>query len=144
MPRRKQKSETSNGAAKTRAPHGQIGQQTYDHVRRVAKEQGVPLTKAFEEVAKATGRKPGTIAVTYYRIGRKHGVGRKRRRGAGASTMPRVRGQKGRNADGLLNQVSVTLKQLRRVIAQQAHEIDRLTKEARLAQRIKRALQSRG
>lgn len=105
-------------------------------------EKKVPMTEAFAEVAKATGRAPGTVAVTYYRIARqKNGPARKRRAGKPGRAAGRGRPA---NAAGrvktVLSRVSAVIKELEEVIAHQAREIDRLRKESRLAERIRRAL----
>src|SRR5258706_2018883 len=71
MPKRKSQAKKASKPPKARGAYGQVGPQTYDAVLRVAKEKNVTLAKAFEEVAKATDRKPGTVANTYFRIARK-------------------------------------------------------------------------
>ena len=145
MPRRK----ATKPGPKTRAPRGQVGPQTYDHVRRVAEQKGIPLVKAFEEVAQATGRKAGTIAVTYYRIARRQrggsgagsgaaartGTGRRRGRppGSGTSAAP--------VAKVILARVTAAIAELEAVVAKQAEEIKRLRGESALAARIRKALQ---
>lgn len=139
--------QTAKRAAKQkegRAPRGQVGPQTYDQVRKIVEDKKIPMGKAFEEVARATGRKPGTVAVTYYRIARqKGGATRKRRIG----TAPGRRGRRA-NASGtsmlgmrtILSRVSAAIKELETVIAEQAREIARLRGESRLAERIRKAL----
>src|SRR6185369_2734148 len=72
----------SRKSKRARPARGQVGLQTYEHVRKIVAEKKLPVGKAFAEVAKATGRKPGTVAVTYYRIARQQG-GPIRKRGAG-------------------------------------------------------------
>jgi len=72
----------SRKTKRARPARGQVGLQTYEHVRKIVAEKKLPVGKAFAEVAKATGRKPGTVAVTYYRIARQQG-GPIRKRGAG-------------------------------------------------------------
>lgn len=116
-----------------------MGLQTYDQVRKIIEGKNLPVGEAFKEVAAATGRKPGTVAVTYYRIARqKRGPMRKRRgsmaagASGGASASTRVA--------GALSKVSAAIKELEAVIASQAHEIARLKGASKLADRIRKAL----
>jgi hypothetical protein len=128
-----------------RAPRGQVGPQTYEQVRKIADEKKIPLVKAFAEVAKATGRKASTVAVTYYRVARKQGgptrKGRGRRAGSRGPGRPRAgvvsAGPRIRTA---LSRVSSAIKELEAAIASQAEEIARLRSESGLADRIRKAL----
>lgn len=121
---------------------GQVGPQTYAQVRKIVEEKKIPMTEAFAEVAKATGRKPGTVAVTYYRIARRQGETSRRRR-AGRPGRPAGSGRaanSGGRVTAVLARVSAVIKELEEAVAQQAQEIDRLRKESRLAARIRQAL----
>lgn len=145
MPSRKQ--PVSKGSASSvaagRAPRGQVGQQTYDHVRKVLEEKGVRLKEALDEVAKATGRAPGTVAVTYYRFGggKRRGKGRRGRPpGPAARAQALTRESDAAAANDLLAQISSNLRKLQTVIADQTREIERLTKDAALAHRLRKAL----
>ena len=128
-----------------RAPRGQVGPQTYEQVRKVADEKQVPLVKAFDEVAKATGRKASTVAVTYYRIARKMGGPKRRRRGrppgSAAGNGRRTRGRAAAaGATGALSRASAAIKELQDIVVQQEREIARLRGQAGLAERIREAL----
>lgn len=142
----KQPAKRSAATKQATTSRGQIGPRTYEAVRKIVVEKKIPVGKAFEEVAKATGRQPGTVAVTYYRIARlKGGPTRKRRAGtAGRRPVGRPRGTgSGAKAGGigpLLSRVSAAIKELETVIAHQAEEIARLRGESKLADRIRKAL----
>jgi hypothetical protein len=137
MAKQKQpKKQTKRG----RAPHGQIGPQTFAQVRKIADEKGIPLVKAFEEVAKATNRKASTVAVTYYRIARRQGATGKKRVGtARRGRPPGSGGSKMPAFQKLRSRVSAVIQELENVIAHQAREIARLKGESRLADRIRKA-----
>jgi len=127
---------------KAPTPRGQIGPQTYAQVRKIVDEKKIPMTEAFAEVAKATGRSPGTVAVTYYRIARREdGQTRGRRRGKPGRPLGSSRvANSGGRVQAVLSRASGVIKELEEVIAHQAQEIDRLRKESRFAERIRRAL----
>lgn len=127
---------------KARAPRGQIGPQTYDAVRKIVEEKKLPMGKAFEEVAEATGRQPGTVAVTYYRIARLKGGPTRKRRGGRIAGKPGRRGgaKTAGRVGSVLSRVAEAIKELEEVIAHQAEEIARLRGESRLAERIRKAL----
>lgn len=121
-----------------------MGPQTYAQVRKLVEEKKIPVGQAFEEVAKATGRTKGTVAVTYYRIAQREGGRRKRgpgrqssagrpdRRGGSAGHSPR--------AKAVLGRVAAIIRELESVIAEQAREIAELRQESGLAARIRKAL----
>jgi len=122
-----------------RPPRGQVGPQTYEQIRKIVAAKAVPLVKAFEEVAKATGRKASTVAVTYYKIARQQGAPRGKRRGrppgkgsGGALRNPRLK--------AVLSRAAGAIRELEGLIARQAHEIARLKDESKLADRIRKAL----
>lgn len=124
---------------RARAPRGQVGQQTYEQVRKLVAEKKLPVGQAFAEVAKATGRKAGTVAVTYYRIARRQGapVGRRGRKpGRPASSGRDTAG----NLQGVLARVTAAVDELKRVVAHQEREIVRLQGESKLAERIRKAM----
>jgi hypothetical protein len=128
-----------------RAPRGQVGPQTYEQVRKIADEKKIPLVKAFAEVAKATGRKASTVAVTYYRVAKKQGGPTQKRLGRKAGARGPGRPRAGAAAGGpriktVLSRVSAAIKELESVIASQAEEITRLRSESGLAERIRKAL----
>ena len=130
---------------KPRAPRGQVGPQTYEQVRKVADEKQIPLVKAFDEVAKATGRKASTVAVTYYRIARKMGGTKRRKRGrppgGAAGNGRRTRGRTAASgAAGALSRASAAIKELGDIVGRQEREIGRLRGQAGLAERIRKAL----
>lgn len=128
-----------------RAPRGQIGPQTYEQVRKIADEKKMPLVKVFAEVAKATGRKASTVAVTYYRVARKQGGPTRKRQGRKAGRRGPGRPRAGAASGGariktVLSRVSAAIRELEAVIASQAEEIARLRSESGLAARIRKAL----
>ena len=129
-----------------RGPRGKIGPKTYEDVRKIVQAKGIPLVRAFEEVAEASGRKASTIAVTYYTIARKKGGGAPRQRTISKMTKA-ARNDNGRSehpvgaVKGILSQVSTGISKLEKIIGQQAREIVRLQNESKLAERIRKVLQ---
>lgn len=141
-----QQPQTAKRQAKVtqvRAPRGQVGPQTYDQVRKIVDERKIPVGKAFEAVAKATGRTPGTVAVTYYRMAKRKGgtTGKRRGRKAAGRGPGRPRGSAGgAGIKSVLSRVAAAVKELESTIASQAQEIARLRSESGLADRIRKAL----
>ena len=143
-PKRTRTRRTTSKAKPPRAPRGQVGPQTYEQVREVADAKQIPLVKAFDEVAKATGRKASTVAVTYYRIARKMGGPKRRRRGrppgGAVGNGRRTRGRAAvSRATGVLSRASAAIKELQDIVGQQEREIARLRGQAGLAERIRKA-----
>lgn len=139
--RRAPRAKRTPSAKQASVPRGQIGRQTYEQVRKILEEKKLPIGKVFEEVAAATGRQPGTVAVTYYRIARQaNGPTRKPRAAKGA---PRGRRRQDANQSGLrgvMARAAAAIKELEEIIARQAREIERLGNESRLAARIRRVI----
>jgi len=126
---------------RARAPRGQIGPQTYAQVRKLVEEKKLPIGKAFAEVAAATGRKAGTVAVTYYRVARQQGGPiRKRVARGGRPGRPGRRPRMVPAVQAVLSRVSAAVRELEAIIAHQAREIERLGSASRLADRIRKAL----
>ena len=139
MARGKQSAKTPKARKLTQAPRGQVGLQTFEDVRKIVDAKGIPLVRAFDEVAKATGRKASTVMVTYYSIARKKGLGRAAK--AKKSTVP-SRGSNGMpgSVKGIISVVSAAIGRLEGVIAEQAKEIERLRGESVLAERLRKVL----
>jgi hypothetical protein len=122
-----------------------VGPQTYADVRKIVEAKSIPLVRAFAEVAKATGRKPSTVAVTYYMIARKQAGGKPKSGGKTIANAASARNGSGRvkhspGAQAILSRVSAAVAELETVVAKQAQEIARLTKESALADRIRKVL----
>jgi hypothetical protein len=134
--RSKAEPQTARRKAKPRrerAPRGQVGPQAYDAVRKIVEEKKLPIGKAFEEVANLTGRQPGTVAVSYYRIARLKGGSTRKRRG-GRTAGRKTHGAKAAagRVGSVLSRVSEAIRELEEVIAHQAEEISRLRGESKL------------
>ena len=141
MAKGKQAKKPQAKAKPAKAPHGQVGPQTYEDVRKIVDAKGIPLVRAFDEVAKATGRKASTIAVTYYTIAKKKGLGRTAKlRKSTAPVTGRGKGMPGSSVQSILSGVSAAIAKLEGVIAEQAREIERLRGESLLAQRLRTML----
>jgi hypothetical protein len=141
MPRRKSTTKSNSRSMQTRAPRGQIGQQTYDQVRALVDQSGMAIGKAIEEVAKSSGRTPGTVAVTYYRLSKQKSGTKAPRNGRRTRTVAQAPAAKSSSLSSILSRVAADLKELQSVIAEQAQEMDRLRQESKLAARIRKAME---
>lgn len=56
-----------------RPARGSVGKETYEAVERLV-SGGTKKMAAFEQVASESGRSPGTVAATYYRVARQQGA----------------------------------------------------------------------
>lgn len=118
-----------------RGRRGVVGPQTYDQVCKLVADRKISLTKAFDEIAKETGKKPGTVSNTYYRIARLKTASPKPKRGRPKGTSP------SRGPEALLARITADLEQLRIAVAQQARALAQAKGDADLAMRIRKALQ---
>ncbi len=143
MPKAKTQTKQSS-RSQTRAPRGQVGQQTYDQVRALIDQRDIPVGQAIKEVAQSTGRSQGTVAVTYYRMARQQGGSKGRKpvaKAQGPKAVVRTTGAGTRGAQALISQITASLAQLQAIVAQQAEEMEQLRSESNLAERIRKAFQ---
>lgn len=108
----------------------QSAEKTFEQVEQLVAEKNIPKSAAFKEVAKATGRKPGTVAVVYYRFAQ-------RKRGGAAATR---RGARRTAGGSVVQRANAVIKELASLVQQQQREIDRLRKESAWVDKLRRAL----
>jgi len=123
-------------ATPTPAPHGSIGQQTFDRVQELVAKEQISRDAAFTKVAAATGRSAGTISNTYYRVARAQGGAVLAKKGAV------VQGRRGRPPVSSSGAASGLLTQLAEMIRRQEQELDKLRKENARLQEIRKLLGS--
>jgi hypothetical protein len=63
------------------ARDGSVGRATFERVNELVKE-GLTKSQAFAKIAEETGRNSGTVSANYYRVARRSGAGKRRRRAA--------------------------------------------------------------
>ncbi|WP_217915037.1 hypothetical protein [Miltoncostaea marina] len=70
---------------------GSIGNEIFEQVEQLMKDEGLSRTNAFQRLSEQTGRRAGTVAANYYRVARQRG----------AALQPRApRGSRGRRGAG--------------------------------------------
>ena len=122
----------------SKGPRGSIGPETYAAVKRLI-DQGMNKTKAFEQVAKETGRSAATVTTTYYRIAKQQpgggGVRTSARRTA-KSARKAVSGQ----SERLATDAKAAIDALHQHVAQLEAELAELTAKSREVEKIKASL----
>jgi hypothetical protein len=109
------------GESPKRRERGRVGEEIFKQIESLVSRQNLPRSKAFEQLAKKTGRKPGTVAANYYRVARKRG----------APLQPRRK----RSGSISVQRVVAALREAADLVTRQEAEIDALRREcARLAQ----------
>jgi hypothetical protein len=117
---------------KRKRRRGQTAQRTYQAVERVVAAKKLSKSDAFKVVGKRTGRTPGSIAVTYYRVARAQRGGVAARRGGVAGGI-----------DTVMSRATAVLKDLRQLVRRQQRQIARLQAESAWATKIRQALRGR-
>lgn len=115
---------------------GGIGQQIFDQVQRMLKDDNLSATEAFRRISEQTGRREGTVAANYYRIARMRGMTRTRGGGAGRPRGRRAGG--GGDVQTAVARVSAALDELTAAVRRQEQEIARLRQENERLEEIRR------
>jgi len=116
---------------------GSIGQQIFDQVQRMLKDDNLSATEAFRRISEETGRREGTVAANYYRIARMRGMTRARGGGAGRPRGRRAGGGGG-DVQSAMARVSTALDELTAAVRRQEQEIARLRQENERLEEIRR------
>lgn len=131
----------SDGAATKKPPHGDIGRQTYEDVRKLV-EQGMKKTEAFAKVAKESGRSANTVMTQYYRTAREQVDGGGVRRTARTARTAARTATKSANqqTDRLIHEAKTAIDALQAHIAELERELERATQESKELEKIRRVL----
>ncbi len=124
---RRSAQSAENGS--TNEERGNVGQQIYAEVNRIIDAEGISKTDAFQRVGQAQGRRPGTVAASYYRVARKEGSGRVASRARRTGSGGRGRRRHGSDVGAVITQLRGALDELGRAISDQEREIARLQEE---------------
>jgi hypothetical protein len=135
------KQKSASPRKSKRGPRGQVGPQTYDQVCKLVADRKISLTKAFDEIARETGRKPGTVSNTYYRVARLKAASTNGTAPKAKLGRPRSIGAAPEGPEALLSRIAADFHQLRIAIAEQAKALKELKGDADLAARIRKAMQ---
>ncbi|MBX3024668.1 hypothetical protein KF840_07145 [bacterium] len=111
---------------------GQKGEQIFAEVERLTAGGAMKRLAAFEEIAKRISGQPGTVAANYYRIARTRGAVLQRRG-------PR---RSGGSANAALAALGDALKRIEAVFGEQQRELERLRKENRRIESLRRLLRA--
>ncbi len=112
------------------ARRGHIAEEVFAQVQKLVAGERIGRTEAFRQLAKKTGRKPGTVAANYYRIARRSGVklARRRRHGVGNDAV----GSVVKRALSALDEVSSLFRRLEGEVVRLRQENKRLAAIRRL------------
>lgn len=107
------------------AKRGETGPAIVAEVNRLVASEGITKNEAFKRIAESTGRSPGTVSVTYYRI-----TGKEKRAGAGAAVAQ----------GGSVRSLKRALDDLGKFLLAQQRELEELRKESAKFRAIRRLL----
>ena len=109
---------------------GNIGNEIFEQVEEIMKEEGLSRTNAFQRLSEQTGRRAGTVAANYYRVARQRGAQLQpraprdsKRRGPGR---PAASG----DAEAALGRAMESLQELAAVVRTQEKELATLRSQA--------------
>ena len=111
-----------------------IGPEIFERTNALVAE-GKTRTEAFEQIGKERGSRPGTVAANYYRVARKEGRGRGKKRAATtrrrttsattATTRRTTRTRRTATSNGDIGQIAQQIADLTQQLVRQVEERDR-------------------
>ena len=105
-----------NGTEGTTEQRGNIGNEIFEQVEKLIREEGLSRTNAFQRLSEMTGRRAGTVAANYYRVARQRGAPlqpRGRRASKARASVPAARASaSGGGADAALSRAMESLQEL--------------------------------
>jgi hypothetical protein len=122
------------------ARRGSIGNEIFEQVEKLVREEGLTRTQAFQRLSDTTGRRAGTVAANYYRVARQRGAPLQPRapRGAGRRRPGRPRrGAGAGGADAALERAMEALQELGAVVRRQEKELAALREQAEQVDRLR-------
>src|SRR6478735_8672025 len=131
-------------SSETSAPRGSVGNEIYDQVEKLMREEGLSRTNAFQRLSEMTGRRAGTVAANYYRVARQRGAKlqpRGRRASKARASAPAARtGSGGGDADAALSRAMESLQELAGIVRDQEKELATLRSQVEQVEKLRSML----
>jgi hypothetical protein len=120
-----------DGDEQASATRGNIGNEIFEQVEEIMKDEGLTRTQAFQRLSERTGRRAGTVAANYYRVARQRGAALQPRapRGSRSRSGSGARGASDA-AESALAKAREALEELSAVVRAQDREIATLRADA--------------
>lgn len=121
---------------------GSIGNEIFEQVEQIIKDEGLSRTNAFQRLSEQTGRRAGTVAANYYRVARMRGAPlQKRTRRAGGAARPAGRRAAGTGSvDGALSRAMESVQELAAIVRRQEKELSTLRAQLEQVEKLKSVL----
>ena len=122
--------EQAGGDEQGGGRRGGIGNEIFEQVERIMKEEGLSRTNAFQRLSDQTGRRAGTVAANYYRVARQRGAALQPRAPRGSKRKGGARSASSGNAEAALSRAMESLQELAGVVRAQEKELSTLRSQA--------------
>ncbi|MGD9694994.1 MAG: hypothetical protein AB7V42_04965 [Thermoleophilia bacterium] len=109
---------------------GNIGNEIFDQVEAIVRDEGITRTQAFQQLSERTGRRAGTVAANYYRVARKRGATLQPRAPRGSGGRRRRAGGGQGDVDAALARASAAIQELSGIVRDQQKELTSLREQA--------------
>lgn len=109
---------------------GNIGNEIFEQVEEIMKEEGLSRTNAFQRLSEKTGRRAGTVAANYYRVARQRGAELQPRAPRGSKRRAGGRASSSGDAEAALGRAMESLQELAGVVRRQEKELATLRSQA--------------
>jgi hypothetical protein len=109
---------------------GNIGNEIFEQVEEIMKEEGLSRTNAFQRLSEKTGRRAGTVAANYYRVARQRGAELQPRAPRGSKRRAGGRTASSGDAEAALGRAMESLQELAGVVRTQEKELATLRSQA--------------
>ena len=133
-----------SGTEGTTEQRGNIGNEIFEQVEKLIREEGLSRTNAFQRLSEMTGRRAGTVAANYYRVARQRGAtlqprGRRASK-ARASAPPARASSSGGNAHDALSRAMEALQELAGIVREQEKELATLRAQVEQVEKLRSML----
>lgn len=121
---------------------GNIGNEIFEQVEKLIREENLSRTNAFQRLSEMTGRRAGTVAANYYRVARQRGATlqpRGRRAAKARASAPSPRSGSG-NADAALSRAMESLQELAGIVRAQEKELATLRGQVEQVEKLRSML----
>jgi len=121
---------------------GNIGNEIFEQVEKIIKEEGLSRTNAFQRLSEMTGRRAGTVAANYYRVARQRGASLAPRAPRGSKSAPRASAPRASagGADAALSRAMESLQELAGIVRAQEKELATLRAQADQVEKLRSML----
>jgi hypothetical protein len=132
-----------NGTEGVSEQRGNIGNEIFEQVEKLIREEGLSRTNAFQRLSEMTGRRAGTVAANYYRVARQRGATlqpRGRRASKARASASSARSGGGGGAEAALSRAMDALQELAGIVRDQEKELATLRGQVEQVEKLRSML----